>query len=148
MPRDSPISQCGLGSKSNFLGSPQVLTVLFSASETADGDFVAGEVGHAGERLAQLLVESGRRPVEFVEFILQRAGLVHDGCSFVIFAGFFERAHLLRQLVAARLELLRLSDGLAAALVERAKVAQQRGGVGSPRAELLFHQFQVGANKS
>ena len=43
----------------------------------ADGNFVAGEVGNAGQRQAQLLVERGRGLVELVELVLERAGLVH-----------------------------------------------------------------------
>ena len=45
----------------------------------ADGDFVAGEVGNAGEREAHLLVESGRGLVELVELVFEGAGLVHHG---------------------------------------------------------------------
>ena len=44
-----------------------------------------------------------------------------------------KRAYLLAQLVAAGFELFGLGDGFAAALIERAKIAQQRGRVG-PRA--------------
>ncbi len=90
----------------------------------------------------------GGRFVELVELVLEGAGLVHHGRGFVVLAGFLERAHLLGELVAAGLELLGLSDGLAAALVESAKIAQQRGRVGAARAQFFFHQLQVGANKS
>ena len=43
----------------------------------AGGHFVAGEVGHAGERQAQLLVEGGGGLVELVELVFEGAGLVH-----------------------------------------------------------------------
>ena len=114
----------------------------------ADGNFVAGEVGNAGERLAQLLVEAGRGLVQLVELVFQGAGLFHHGRGFVVLAGFFERANLLAQLVAAGLALFGQGDGLAAALVESAKIAQQSGRVGAPRAQLFFHQLQVGADES
>ena len=56
-----------------------------------------------------------------------------------VLAGFLERAHLLAQLVAARLQLFGLRDGLAAALVEGAKIAQQSGGVGAARTQFFFY---------
>jgi hypothetical protein len=39
-------------------------------------------------------------------------------------------------------------DGLAPALIEGAKIAQERGRVGPARAQLLFNNFQVSAYKS
>ncbi len=96
MPRDSPISQWGLGVKVEFfLLAPSFDGFVVSFGD-ADGDFVACEVGNAGEGLAQLLVEAGCRLVELVEFVLQRASFVHDGDGFIILAGFFECANLLR----------------------------------------------------
>ena len=65
-----------------------------------------------------------------------------------ILPGLLQRAHLLAQLVAARLQLFGLRDGLAPALVESAKIAQQRSRVGPARAQLLFHFFQVPPDKS
>ena len=44
----------------------------------AGGDFVAGEVGNAGERQAHLLVESGGGLVELVEAIFEGAGFFHQ----------------------------------------------------------------------
>ena len=73
----------------------------------AGGHFVAGEVGNAGERLAQPLVESGGGRVQLVELVFEGAGLVHHGALRVL-AGLLQRAHLLAQLVAAGLELLGL----------------------------------------
>ncbi len=61
---------------------------------------------------------------------------------------FLSAPHLLAELVAAGLALLGERDGLAAALVESAKIAQQSGGVGAARAQLFFHQLQVGADES
>jgi hypothetical protein len=58
MPSDSPSSQCGLGSKSKAGGSPQVLDGDVVGLGFSGGHFVAGEVGNAGERQAQLLVEA------------------------------------------------------------------------------------------
>ena len=114
----------------------------------ADGHFVAREVGNAGEGLAQLLVELGGGFVQLVELLFQGARLVHDGRGFVVFAGLLERAHLLAELVAAGLALFGERDGLAAALVEGAKIAQQRSGIGAARAQLFFNQLQVGTNES
>ena len=114
----------------------------------ADGDFVAGEVGNAGEGLAQLLVEIGGGFVQFVEFLFQGARLFHDGRGFVVLAGLLECAHLLAELVAAGFALLGESDGFAAALIESAKISQQCGGVGAAGAQLFFNQLQVGADKS
>ena len=65
----------------------------------ADGDFVAGEVGDAGEREAHLLVERGRRLIQLVELLFEGARLVHNSCG--VFALALERADLLRELVAA-----------------------------------------------
>ena len=136
-----------MGAKSNFCGSPQVLTVLLSASESADGNFVAGEVGNAGEGLAQLLVEIDGGVVELVEFVFQGARFFHDGRGFVVLAGLLERAYLLAELVAASFALLGKSDGFAAALIESAKIAQQSCGVSATGAQLFFNQLQVGADE-
>ena len=133
--------------KSNFLLFAPGFDGFVVGFGEADGDFVAGEVGNAGEGLAELFVEVGGGFVEFVELVFEGAGLFHDGCGFVVFAGFFERAHLLLELVAAGLELFGERDGFAAAPVESAKIAQQRGGIGAARAQLFFNQLQVGANE-
>ena len=148
MPSASPISQCGLGSKSNFFWFAPGFDGLVVGLRGAGGNFVAGEVGNAGQRLAQLLVEAGRGLVQLVEFVFQGAGLFHHGRGFVVLAGFFQSAHLLAQLIAPGLALFGQGNGLAPALVESAKIAQQRGRVGSPRAQLFFHQLQVGPDKS
>ena len=114
----------------------------------ADGNFVAGEVGNAGQGQAQLLVEARGGLVELVELVFERARLFHHGRGFIVLAGFFESAHLLAELVAAGLQLLGLGDGLAPALVESAKIAQQRGRIGAARTQFFFHQLQVGADES
>ena len=59
----------------------------------AGGDFVARQVGDAGEGEAHLLVECGRGLVEFVELVFQGAGLVHHRCG--VFAFALEGGHLL-----------------------------------------------------
>ena len=148
MPSASPISQCGLGAKSNLRWLAPGLDGHVVGFGSAGGDFVAGEVGNAGQRLPQLLVERGRGPVQLVEFVFQGAGLFHHSRGFVALAGLFQRAHLLAQLVAAGFQLFGDGNGLAPALIESAKIAQQRGRVGAPRAKFCFHQLQVGANKS
>src|ERR1700739_5147259 len=65
----------------------------------AGRDFMAGEVGNAGEGEAHLLVERGRGLVELVELVFEGARLVHD-CRGV-FAFTLESGDLLAQLVAA-----------------------------------------------
>ena len=54
-----------------------------------------------------------------------------------------QRAHLLAQFIAPGLERLCLGDGLAAPLVEGAKVAQQDGRVGAARTQLFFHRSRL-----
>ena len=111
----------------------------------ADGDFVAGEIGNAGEGETHLLVESGGGFIELVEPVFEGAGLFHERGR--VLARFLECAHLLAEFVAAGLELLCLCDGFAAALIEGAKIAQQDAGVGAPRTQFFFHLFQVGTDK-
>ena len=103
MPSCSPSSQWGFGVKSKLrLFAPGLHgdVVLFGL---ADGDFVAGEIGDAGEREAHLLVERGGRLVEFVELVLERTRLVHHGGG--IFAFPLECGDLLTELVAAGFQL-------------------------------------------
>ena len=64
--------------------------------------------------------------------VLEGAGFLHQRRR--VLAGFLQRAHLLAQLVAARLPTLGRSDRLAPIQIEGAKIAQQRGGVQSARA--------------
>ena len=97
--------------------------------------------------MAQLVVERGRRGVERVEPVFEGPRFFHCGVGFVVFAGLFECADLLAQLVAASFELLRLGDGLAAALVERQEIPQQRGWIGVAQAQLVFDQSEVVAYK-
>ena len=139
MPSASPISQWGLGLEIEFLQLAPGFDGFVVGFGDADGDFVAREIGDAGERLTQLLVELGGGLVELVEFVFEGAGFFHDGGGFVVLAGFFESAHLLAELVAAGLALLGESDGLAAALIEDAKIAQKSGGVGAARAQFFFN---------
>ncbi len=113
---------------------------------TAGGNFVASEVGNAGQGVAHLFDQGGGALVQLVQLVFQRAGLVHDGRR--VAALFLERAHLLAQFIAARLELLGQGDGLAAALIEGAKSTQQRGGVGPASAQFFFNKFQVSPDKS
>jgi hypothetical protein len=140
MPSDSPSSQCGLGVKSKAGFSPQVLTTGCRL-RICRGHFVAGQVGNAGQRLAQPVVEVAARLVQLVELVFEGAGLVHHGGR--VLPGLLQRADLLAQLVAAGLEALGGGDGLAAALIEGAKIAQQRSRVGPARAQFLFNKFQV-----
>ena len=107
----------------------------------ADGHFIAGQVGNARQRKPHLLVESGRGLVQFVELVFQRAGLVHHRGR--VLPGLLQRAHLLAQLVAPRLQRLGLGDGLAPPLIERAKIAQQRSRVGAARAQFFFHSSRL-----
>ena len=112
------------------------------------GYFIAGEIRHARQRQPQLLVELRGNPVQLLKLFLQLARLIHHGRSFVVLAGFLKRAHLLAQLIAPRLQPFRRGDGLPPALIENTKIPQQRGRVGAPRAEFLFHKFQVVTDKS
>ena len=112
----------------------------------ANRHFVMGEVGYARERLPQLLVERDGDLVQFVQLFFEGAGLVHDRRG--VLAGFFQCADLLAQLVAASLEALGRGDGLAPALIEGAKIAQQRCRILPTRAQFLFNKFQVGTDKS
>ena len=52
------------------------------------------------------------------------------------------------KLVAAGFQALGVGDGLAPALVEGAEITKQRHGVRPARAQLLFHNFEVAADKS
>ena len=97
MPSASPISQWGLGTKSNFFGSPQVLTVLLSASEMPTGTSSRVRLGTRARDRRNCSSRAGGGLVEFVELVFEGAGFVHDGRGFVVLAGFFERAHLLRR---------------------------------------------------
>ena len=133
--------------KSNFFCSPQVLTVLLSASEAPAGTSSRVRLGTRARDWRNCSSSSGGSLVELVEFVFQGAGLFHHGRGFVVFAGLFERAHLLREFVAAGFELFGEGDGFAAAFIEGAKIAQQSGRIGAARAQLFFHQFQVGANE-
>ena len=65
-----------------------------------------------------------------------------------VLSGLFQRAHLLAQLVAPRLQLFRGRNRLAPALVQRLKIPQQRRRVRPPRAQFFFNKFQVGPDKS
>ena len=112
----------------------------------AGGDFVAREVGDAGEGEAHLLVERGGSLIEFVELVLEGARLVHQLSG--IFAFALEGADLLREFVAARFELFGGRDGFAACLIQLAEIAQECGRIGAASTEFFFHNFQVAPDKS
>ena len=146
MPRFAPSSQCGLGVKSNvrlFAPGLDDDVVFFGF---ADGDFVAGEIGDAGEREPHLLVECCGGLVEVVELVFEGAGFVHQLGG--VFAFALESADLLRQLVATGFELFGGGDGFAAFLVELPEIAQKCGGVGTAGTKFCFHYFQVAPDKS
>ena len=113
----------------------------------AGGDFVASEVGNAGEGLTELFVEIGGGLVELVELLFQGASLFLNCGGFVLFARLHECADLLRELVAAGFALLCERDGFATATIESAKISEQSGGIGTTRAQLFFNQLQVGTNE-
>jgi hypothetical protein len=112
----------------------------------ADGNLVAGEVGDAGQREAQLVVQGRGRLVQLIQLFLEGAGLIHHGRR--VLAGLFQGAHLLAQLITASLETLSQGDGRAAVLVKGAEIAQQSSRVRSARTQFLFNEFQIVTDKT
>ena len=95
---------------------------------------VARQVGNPRQREPHLVVQRGGGLVQLVQFVLEGPCLVHHGGGFVVLARLLQRAHLLRELVAPRLQLFGLGNGIAAALVQQIEVAQKRGRIGPARA--------------
>ncbi len=108
--------------------------------------FIAGQIRNASKQISHFVIEFACRLVQLVQPVLQRTRLVHHRRS--ILPGLLQRAHLLAQLIAPRLQLLRLRDRLAPTLVQGAKVAQQGPGIGPPRAQFLFYFLQVAPDKT
>ena len=83
-----------------------------------------------------LFVEGGSGLIQDVETVLEGADLFHESNRFL--AGLLARAHLVAQLIAKRLELLGLGDGVAPAAVESPKITQQRSRIGTAQAQFFF----------
>ncbi len=146
MPSASPSSQCGFGLKIEVRLFAPALHCDVVGFGHAGGNFIARQVWNARERKPHLLIELRRGLVQFFEPILQGPRLIHHGGS--VLAGFLQRAYLLAKLIAARLQLLRLRNGLAAAQIEGSKIAQQSGRVSPSRTQFFFYFFQVSPDKS
>ena len=112
----------------------------------AGWDFVARQIGDAGKREPQLLVERGCGLVEVVELVFEGARLVHQLGS--VFAFALKRTDLLGEIVTTGFQLFGGRDGFAAFLIELAKIAEECGGIGTASTEFSFHNFQVAPDES
>ncbi len=108
-------------------------------------NLVPCKVRDARQRKPHRLIEPRGLGIQLVQRIFELARLVHQSGSIQTLP--LGPAHLLAQLVAHRLQRLSLGNGQPPLQIERAKIPQQRRRIGSPRAQLLFHQGQISPNK-
>ena len=111
----------------------------------ADGNSVAGQVGDAGQDVAQLRIVVCRQLLGSLALGLQCLLFFEIGGGVLL-----RLAQLLEffgQLVASRLYGFRLGDGGAALGVDGVKVLQDDGGIHAALAQLLFDEGQVVADK-
>ena len=103
----------------------------------ADGDFVAGEIGNAGEDGAQLFFRLVGGGFELVHAGFQGAGFFHHSAR--VLTGLLQPRDFLGEFIALRFQLLGFGDAFPAAVIEPAKISQEGGGILAAVAEFFLY---------